>query len=245
MQVTASPFIHLTLIWPTIIIYRLIHVTAYLLLRVNCDKIMHARWDFDASSAQTRRVSALDKHQNWSASAFVTILEHKVNTQLHVLMCLECNCIKIMHARYFIRRILRTVNSDWLQYACSVRGVYEWLITLYIENKFSVLQKYCILWKVEFQWIFDFFALPPSSSHKTLTKPLGRFIFDLDAVAVHTNQCACALATHWSTLMPNAEHRVRQYSVLNSCCWHHIEHEIKFTFCPVFIIGYEKSLKIN
>ena len=48
-------------------IYRLI--TAYLLLRVNLDKIMHARWDFDASSARTRRVSALDKHQNWSASA--------------------------------------------------------------------------------------------------------------------------------------------------------------------------------
>ena len=42
--------------------YRLI--TAYLLLRVNLDKIMHARWDFDASSTQTRRVSALDKHQN-------------------------------------------------------------------------------------------------------------------------------------------------------------------------------------
>ena len=48
-------------------VYRLI--TAYLLLRVNLDKIMHARWDFDASSARTRRVSALDKHQNWSASA--------------------------------------------------------------------------------------------------------------------------------------------------------------------------------
>ena len=47
--------------------YRLI--TAYLLLWVNLDKIMHARWDFDASSARTRRVSALDKHQNWSASA--------------------------------------------------------------------------------------------------------------------------------------------------------------------------------
>ena len=47
--------------------YRLI--TAYLLLRVNLDKIMHARWDFDASSARTRRVSALDRHQNWSASA--------------------------------------------------------------------------------------------------------------------------------------------------------------------------------
>ena len=48
-------------------IYRLI--TAYLLLRVNLDKIMHAGWDFDASSARNRRVSALDKHQNWSASA--------------------------------------------------------------------------------------------------------------------------------------------------------------------------------
>ena len=47
--------------------YRLI--TVYLLLRVNLDKIMHARWDFDASSARTRKVSALDKHQNWSASA--------------------------------------------------------------------------------------------------------------------------------------------------------------------------------
>ena len=46
--------------------YRLI--TAYLLLRVNYDKIMHARWDFDVSSARTRRVSELDKHQKWSAS---------------------------------------------------------------------------------------------------------------------------------------------------------------------------------
>ena len=48
-------------------IYRLI--TAYLLLRVNLDKKMHAHWDFDASSARTWKVSALDKHQNWSASA--------------------------------------------------------------------------------------------------------------------------------------------------------------------------------
>ena len=45
-------------------IYRLI--TASLLLRVNCDKIMHVRWDFDASCARTQRVSTLDKHQNWS-----------------------------------------------------------------------------------------------------------------------------------------------------------------------------------
>ena len=47
--------------------YRLI--TVYLLLWVNCDKIMHAHWDFNASRAQTWKVSALDKHQNWSASA--------------------------------------------------------------------------------------------------------------------------------------------------------------------------------
>ena len=42
---------------PAFLNYRLI--TAYLLLQVNLDKIMHARWDFDASSAQTQRVSAL------------------------------------------------------------------------------------------------------------------------------------------------------------------------------------------
>ena len=47
--------------------YRLI--TAYLLLWVNCDKLMHAHWNFDASNAWNRRVSALDKHQNWSKSA--------------------------------------------------------------------------------------------------------------------------------------------------------------------------------
>ena len=52
---------------PDAINYRLI--TAYLLLRVNLDKIMQARWGFDASSARTRRVSALDKHQNWSTCA--------------------------------------------------------------------------------------------------------------------------------------------------------------------------------
>ena len=44
-------------------------ITAYLRLWVNCDKIMHARWDFDVSNAQTLRVSALDKHQNWIKSA--------------------------------------------------------------------------------------------------------------------------------------------------------------------------------
>ena len=48
--------------WIKHIIYRLL--TAYLFLQVNCDKIMHVRWDFDASNAWTQRVSALDKHQN-------------------------------------------------------------------------------------------------------------------------------------------------------------------------------------
>ena len=47
--------------------YRLI--TAYLFVWVNYDKIMHMRWNFDASSAQTQRVNALDKHQNWRDSA--------------------------------------------------------------------------------------------------------------------------------------------------------------------------------
>ena len=47
--------------------YRLI--PAYLLSRVNLYIIMHTLWDFDALSARTRRVSALDNHQNWCASA--------------------------------------------------------------------------------------------------------------------------------------------------------------------------------
>ena len=44
-------------------------ILAYLLLRVNCDIITHARWNFDTSNAWTQRVRALDKHQNWSANA--------------------------------------------------------------------------------------------------------------------------------------------------------------------------------
>ena len=35
-----------------------------------------------------------------------------------------CNYIKIMQARYF-RCVLSIVNSNWLQHARSVRGVYE------------------------------------------------------------------------------------------------------------------------
>ena len=59
--------------WKAQVILRVIYnyrlITSYLLLWVNCDQIMHTGWDFDASSTQTRRVSALDRHQNWSASA--------------------------------------------------------------------------------------------------------------------------------------------------------------------------------
>ena len=65
--------------------YRLI--TAYLLLRVNLDKIMHARWDFDASSARTRRVSALVKHQNWSPSALFCLNSRaQINMQVSTKM---------------------------------------------------------------------------------------------------------------------------------------------------------------
>ena len=52
-------------------------------MSVNCDKMIHERCDFDASSAQTRRVSAVDKHQiEAEVHHFDTILRHKVNTQL-------------------------------------------------------------------------------------------------------------------------------------------------------------------
>ena len=50
----------------------------YLLLCVNCDNNAHACLDFDVSSA-------LDKYQNWNATAFFChkkILEPRVNTQL-------------------------------------------------------------------------------------------------------------------------------------------------------------------
>ena len=69
--------------------YRLI--TAYLLLRVNLDKIMHARWDFDASSAWTRRVSALDKHQNWSASALFC-LNSRAQSKYAVVNLIHTRC---------------------------------------------------------------------------------------------------------------------------------------------------------
>ena len=40
---------------------------------------------------------------------------------------LECN--KKNNARALLSRILSIVNSDWLQHARSVRGVYEFIIT--------------------------------------------------------------------------------------------------------------------
>ena len=78
--------------------YRLI--TAYLLLRVNLDKIMHARWDFDASSARTRRVSALDKHQNWSASALFC-LNSRAQSKYAVV-----NLIHTRHKQTFLSFIM-------------------------------------------------------------------------------------------------------------------------------------------
>ena len=50
------------------------------------------------------------------------------------VMCSECNCTKIMHARYF-SRILSIVNSDWLQHGRSVRGVYEFYLWDILKNK--------------------------------------------------------------------------------------------------------------
>ena len=79
-------------------IYRLI--TAYLLLRVNLDKIMHARWDFDASSARTRRVSALDMHQNWSASALFC-LNSRAQSKYAVV-----NLIHTWHKQTFLSFIM-------------------------------------------------------------------------------------------------------------------------------------------
>ena len=38
------------------------------------------------------------------------------------VMCTECNRI---NARALLSRILNIVNSDWLQHARSVRGMYE------------------------------------------------------------------------------------------------------------------------
>ena len=52
---------------------------------MNGDKIMQVCWDFDASRAQTRRVSALDKASikiEVQMHYFVTIFELKVIMQL-------------------------------------------------------------------------------------------------------------------------------------------------------------------
>ena len=75
--------------------YRLI--TAYLLLQVNCNNIMHARWDFDSTNARTRRVrvSALVKNQNWSESA---LFRHNSRTQSKYAVV---NLIHIRHKHTF------------------------------------------------------------------------------------------------------------------------------------------------
>ena len=66
-------------------------ITAYLLLRVNLDKIMLARWDFDVSSARTWRVSALDKHQNWSACALFC-LNFRAQSKYAVVHLIHTQC---------------------------------------------------------------------------------------------------------------------------------------------------------
>ena len=54
--------------------------------------------DFDASSLLTRRVSALDKHQNQSASAlFCLNLEHKENMQLLRVRAFFHKTVRVCH----------------------------------------------------------------------------------------------------------------------------------------------------
>ena len=120
--------------------YRL--VTAHLLLHVSCDKIKQV------SNTQIRKVSALDKYQNWIRSA---LFYHKYRAQskyaakklihtrtnptrrsrvhLHSTRCSECNCSK-HNARALLSSILSIFNSDWLQHGRSVSGVYESLMIL-------------------------------------------------------------------------------------------------------------------
>ena len=54
----------------------------YLLLRVNCDKIIHTRWDFDASGAPEGWVHWTSIKIEAQVHYFVTILKHKENKQL-------------------------------------------------------------------------------------------------------------------------------------------------------------------
>ena len=71
---------------------------------------MHARWDFDASSARTRlknKPTLRDAHAS-------------VNTARDVRSAIVQN-----NARALLLLILSILNLDWLQHARSVRGVYE------------------------------------------------------------------------------------------------------------------------
>ena len=146
--------------------YRLI--TAYLLLRVNLDKIMHARWDFDASSARTRRVSALDKHQNWSASALFC-LNSRALSKYAVVNLIHTRCKQNQpyarvnqpyatltlasalpemfgvqlyknNACALLSCMLSILNLDWLQHARSVRGVYESYIWRWFSLAVNIIQ---------------------------------------------------------------------------------------------------------
>ena len=44
----------------------------------------------------------------------------------------EYNCTKTMHTHYF-SRILSMLNSDWLQHARGIHGVYEFSVSYYIN----------------------------------------------------------------------------------------------------------------
>ena len=81
-------------------------------MRVNCDNIMHARWDLEASNArtrkvganaQTRRVGALDKHLNWSERAlFWSLVDIPKGYRFENFCFLKGFYLKGPYSEYFI-----------------------------------------------------------------------------------------------------------------------------------------------
>ena len=112
--------------------YRLI--TAYLLLRVNLDKIMLTRWDFDASSAWTRTGSALDKHQNWSASE-LCCLNSRAQSKYAVV-----NLIHTRHKQTFFV-FYCVINKTFWKFKKSFRYYQQNIITR-LENKSTLRDTY-------------------------------------------------------------------------------------------------------
>ena len=104
---------------------------------------MHSHWDFDASNAQTQRVSALDKHQNWSTSAlfchnFQAESKYAVINLIHTWLTPFCLllCDVIRHFNKFkkslnittkiqlpgnkwINSMLAWINIMWRWHSCS------------------------------------------------------------------------------------------------------------------------------